>query len=541
VKKAALLSVFDRTGIVEFAKFLSAKGFLLLTTSGTGKALNEAGIENMAVEDYTGQKEILDGRVKTLHPKIHAGLLAKRYDPKHMAQLEADGIYPIDVVAVNLYPFIQSLQTDAAKDPTKMIDVIDVGGPTMIRAAAKNFKSIFAVIDPNDYAMAMELIGIASANPSAVELEFRRELAVKVFSRVADYDLQIAKYFSNVSYEAAGETVATHVDFDNNFQLGEVSGVALAQAQELRYGENPHQKAAFYQQVGVLDRGWRQLSGKELSYNNMLDFTAVLNLVRGFTADVSVAGIAATQPTAVIVKHLNPCGVASSYSLLESLKRAKRGDPRSHFGGVLAFNEPVTVEVANDIREDFAEIVVAPSFDAPALDILKKSKNLRIIEASMDAKKTIELRSVEGGFLMQQNDPRVSLASDARVVSQVRPSVAQLLDLQFAWTVCAHVKSNAITIVKDQMLLASGSGQMSRIDSVEVALHKAATHKHNLEGAVAASDAFFPFPDSVSTLAQAGIVAIIAPGGAKRDEDAIAEANKHNIALIFAEDRHFKH
>ena len=535
MKKAALLSVFDRTGVVEFAKFLSSKGYVLLTTSGTGKALNEAGIANTPVEDYTGQKEILDGRVKTLHPKIHAGLLAKRQDPKHMAQLEADGIYPIDVVAVNLYPFIQSLQTEAAEDPVKMIDVIDVGGPTMIRAAAKNFRSIFAMIDPGDYRRAMEIIEYESTDVSS-ELKFRCELAAKVFSRVADYDLQIAKYFSNVSFEAVGEASRVHVQRENNFQLGAVSGVALVQAQELRYGENPHQKAAFYRPVGSIDQGWRQLWGKELSYNNLLDFTAVLNLVRGFNAEPDPA-----TPTAVIVKHLNPCGVASSYTLLEALKRAKRGDPRSHFGGVLAFNGDVTVEVANDIREDFAEIVVAPSYDPAALEILKTSKNLRIIEASIKARNMIELRSVEGGYLMQQGDPGVSLVSNARVVSQVRPSAPQLLDLQFAWTVCAHVKSNAIVLAKDQMLLATGAGQMSRIDSVEVALLKSKIHQHNLEGAVAASDAFFPFPDSIATLAHAGITAIIAPGGAKRDNDAITEANKHNVALLFAEDRHFKH
>jgi phosphoribosylaminoimidazolecarboxamide formyltransferase/IMP cyclohydrolase len=385
----------------------------------------------------------------------------------------------------------------------------------------------------------MEMIGQESTEVNT-ELKFRCDLAVKVFSRVADYDLQIAKYFSNISFEAVGESSKVHVHSEDNFQLGGVSGVVLSQAQELRYGENPHQKAAFYRQVGNLNQSWRQLSGKELSYNNLLDFTAVLNLVRGFSAESSAESGPAT-PTAVIVKHLNPCGVASSYTLLEALKRAKRGDPRSHFGGVLAFNGCVTEDLANDIREDFAEIIVAPSYEPAALKILKTSKSLRIIEASIEPRNTIELRSVEGGYLMQQSDPGVSLVSSARVVSQVRPSAAQLLDLQFAWTVCAHVKSNAIVLVKDQMLLASGAGQMSRIDSVEVALLKSRTHDHNLQGAVAASDAFFPFPDSISTLADAGITAIIAPGGAKRDEDAIAEANKHNIALLFAEDRHFKH
>lgn len=519
MKKTALISVSDRTNLVDFARRLQRLGFNLLTTTGSGKFLAENGIVSESIEAYTGQLEILDGRVKTLHPKIHAGLLAKRDNQQHMKQLEQQGIDPISVVAVNLYPFIETAEKAGADDVERMVELIDIGGPTMIRAAAKNFKHIFAVIDPADYEHV-----IASLNNgelmSQESCALRRCLAVKVFSRLARYNLEIARYFAAAGDKAQG-----------NF--GPIGGEILQRAQSLRYGENPHQKAALYTPLASMQgRVWQQLHGKELSYNNLLDTDAALKFLWSVWDE---------EPTVAILKHLNPCGAARGKDLLAAVSRAKAGDPRSHFGGILVFNREVGLEVAEEVRKDFAEIVVAPSFAPAALEALRTSKNLRVIRVCGFQPAQYEMRSIEGGVLLQERDGGVSAVAQAELVTQRKPSEAELRDLQFAWMLCAHVKSNAIVLVNDGMLIGTGAGQMSRIDSVEVALSKAAAHGHVVKGAVAASDAFFPFADNIERLSQQGVVAAIAPRGAKRDDEIIAAAQKAGISLLFCADRHFRH
>ncbi len=527
MEKVALLSVSDRTGVVEFARVLHRKGYTLLATSGTAKLLTEQGIPSTAIEEYTKQPEILSGRVKTLHPRIHGGLLADLQNPEHERQLREQGIPPIEIAVINLYPFLQGVKGAAASELKKMVELIDIGGPTMIRAAAKNFRSVLPVIDPQDYAELsawVETHGTVRDLPEAKRFSYAR----KVFLQIAEYDLAIATYFGQVITEEQGSLKPQP---DNAF--GTIAGSVLVREQSLRYGENPHQKAAFYRELGKGGRSWTQLQGKELSYNNLLDFDAALRLIRACDGK---------RPAAAIIKHLNPCGVAYGESLVQALQKAKRSDPRSHFGGILAFNGTVTRAVAEEIREDFAELVVAPAIDADARAVLEKSKNLRVLTYDAQAVvATTELRSVEGGVLLQEVDRGVSSIREATVVSKRRPTTSEEADLQFAWLIAMAVRSNAIAIAKDEHILAVGGGQMSRIDSVEVALHKCRTHQHATVGAVAASDAFFPFPDSIETLAAAGIRAIIAPSGAKRDADAIAAADAHGVALLFASDRHFKH
>jgi len=534
-RKAALLSVSDRTGLADFAKVLQGAGFTLLATSGTTKFLSEQGIETLPIENYTGQKEILDGRVKTLHPKIHAGLLAKRDNPEHLQELETEEILPIDVAVVNLYPFVQNLSSQNVKNPTKMTELIDIGGPTMIRAAAKNFKFVLPVIDPADYAPVGEFLSGKKTYSKGEELDFRRKLSVKVFTKIAHYNLEIAKYLSHVSFSGTGAEIISVVDDADDFQMGETAGSVLTRVQTLRYGENPHQKAALYRDLSANEKSWEQLNGKDLSYNNLLDFDAALSLIRTLSGQ---------KPSVAIIKHLNPCGAACGETLLDALTRAKRSDPRSHFGGVLAFSEIVTADVAQAIKEDFAEIVLAPDFAPEAIALFAANKNLRVIKVpALGTAKSghYSTRVVEGGVLIQANDLKLSDVSEATQSSKRKPTATELEDLTFAWKVCAHAKSNAIVIVEGGTVLGVGAGQMSRIDSVELALSKAATHGHNVTGSVCASDAFFPFPDSVETLGKAGVTAIITPSGAKRDGDAVAAADGKNMALLFACDRHFRH
>ena len=522
LQKAALLSVSNRDGLIEFAKELKELGYVLLTTTGTAKHLETANIESTLIEDYTGQKEILDGRVKTLHPKIHAGLLAKRDKPDHMKQLEDDGILEISVVAVNLYPFVENLKSDKANDFEQMIELVDIGGPTMIRSASKNFKHIYTVIDPSDYPRVVEQIKKGKNDTEDVQLKC--DLAVKVFTQISNYNLQIAKYFSGVNL--------SDKDSENNLLMNPVNGSILEKTQDLRYGENPHQKAVYYSMCNDDSKSWEQLSGKELSYNNFLDFDATARIIKSMPTD---------NPAAVIVKHLNPCGASVNDSLVKALENAKKGDPRSHFGGIIALNRKVDVDTANEVVKDFAEIVLAPDFEDESLEVLKKKKNLRIIKVSLDSQTDYEMRSCAGGVLVQQCDNQISSVEDAELVSKRALEGNEKTDLGFAWNLCQHVKSNAIVLVKDNMLLTSGAGQMSRIDSVEIAINKAKTHDHDLTGAVAASDAFFPFPDNVEVLAAAGIKAIIVTGGAMQDEKVIKAANDAGISLMFTADRHFRH
>jgi len=517
MQKAALLSVSDKTGLVDFARGLEQLGFVLLSTSGTLKALQDAGVAVQSVEDYTGQEEILDGRVKTLHPKIHAGILARGDDSSHQAQLADHQILPIALVVVNLYPFIQTL--DEARRSggdcslARMVEKIDIGGPTMIRAAAKNHSSVIPVIDPADYGWVLGEL----KNGGEISAEKRKGLAAKVFTAMAGYDLAIAEYLTE------GELG----------ELSQVVGVVGRQLQPLRYGENPQQRAGLYGKVNERRAiPWRQLHGKELSYNNLLDVDSAISLLATFRED---------RPTVAILKHLNPCGVASGVTLRDALKRAKACDPRSHFGGIVCFNGEVGAEEAASVQEDFAEIVVAPGFSPEALAILQQKKALRVVVVDREWVAGLELRTAAGVLLVQEPDSALLLISPESCVSTNRASDIEMADLLFAWKVCRQVKSNAIVVAHREMTVGVGAGQMSRVDSVEVALMKADRHGHSLAGAVAASDAFFPFPDSVELLAERGVVAIVSPKGARRDEEVIAVCNRRGVALYLVEDRHFRH
>lgn len=527
MEKMALLSVSDQTGLVDFAQSLHRGGYTLLATSGTGKALAAAKIPYMSVESYTGLAELLDGRVKTLHPKIHGGILARRDLAKHAEQLQQESIAPIDVVVVNLYPFTKYLDSERAGSPEEMTELVDVGGPTMIRAAAKNHRFVLPVIDPADYSRVTELLSRGGAEP--FPLEFRRELAAKVFTSLSLYDGAIGRYFSELG--RAADTTEASDAFPAQVSL------ALTKDSDLRYGENPHQSAAVYRakssSLPMLGGAtWRQLGGKELSYNNMLDLDAGLRLL----ADLPTA-----LPTVAILKHLNPCGVASAPSVSAAIERAKQCDPRSHFGGILVANCEVDKQAAEEIRGDFAEIVVAPSYSPEALEVLRTSKNLRILEVSVGRLSGFEVRTVAGSVLIQEPDVSRSAISDNERVTSRKPTDDELADLDMAWRVCGHVKSNAIVLVRGGLLIGVGAGQMSRIDSIELALRKAKMHGHLLNGAVAASDAFFPFPDSIEALEAEGVSCVVAPAGARRDDEVKAVASAKNISLFFVADRHFRH
>jgi phosphoribosylaminoimidazolecarboxamide formyltransferase/IMP cyclohydrolase len=526
MQKMALLSVSDQTGLVEFARALVDSGYTLLATSGTGKALAGEKVPYTSVESYTGLAELLDGRVKTLHPKIHGGILARRDSTHHVEQLQRESIAPIDLVAVNLYPFTKYLESDRAGNPDEMTELVDVGGPTMIRAAAKNHRFVLPVIDPSDYPKVIELLARGGADP--FPLEFRRGLAAKVFTALSAYDGAIGGYFASV-----GSSVATSITADFPASIS----VSLKKDADLRYGENPHQRAAVYRvshsSVPTL-RGssWRQLGGKELSYNNMLDFDAGLRLL---------ADLPTSQPTVAILKHLNPCGVASADSVGSAIERAKQCDPRSHFGGILVSNCEIDREAAEEIRGDFAEIIVAPSYSSEALDVLRTSKTLRILEVQIEQLAGYELRTVAGSVLLQDPDVARSNVTDTARVTPRQATDDELADLDLAWRICGHVKSNAIVLVRGGLLIGVGAGQMSRIDSIELAIRKAKLHGHLLSGAVAASDAFFPFPDSIEALAAEGVSCVIAPAGARRDDEVKATATAKNVSLFFVEDRHFRH
>lgn len=527
MKKFALLSVSDRTGLAELAAELVASGYTLLATSGTGKALDEAQVPWTSVESYTGLAELLDGRVKTLHPKIHGGILARRDLASHLSQMKEAEIAPIDVVVVNLYPFTKYLESERAQSPSEMTELVDVGGPTMIRAAAKNHAYVLPLIDPSDYPEVIAALRVAAGKGDPFPLETRRRLAAKVFTELSRYDGSIGRYFANLVSDEGGATE----------ELPASCSVTLSKVTELRYGENPHQRAALYsprsKEVTLFSGPkWEQLGGKELSYNNMLDLDAGLRLLSDLPSDrISVA----------ILKHLNPCGVATGRTLTDALKRAKECDPRSHFGGVLVCNHEVDRSAAEEVRGDFAELLLAPSFAPDALEVLQTSKNLRILKVDVSTLKGYDLRTVAGGVLVQQPDINRSRIAHASLVSNRQPSVDELADLELAWRIVGHVKSNAIVLVRDGLLIGVGAGQMSRIDSVELAIRKAKLHGHLLNDAVAASDAFFPFPDSVETLAAEGITCIVAPAGARRDDEVKSIANAKNLSLFFASDRHFRH
>ena len=518
----ALLSVFDKTGIAEFARRLSALNIEILSTGGTAKLLREQGLTVKDVSEFTGWPEMLGGRVKTLHPKVHGGLLYRRNHADDRKQAREHGIAPIDLVVVNLYPF----EATAAKGyltAEELIENIDIGGPTMLRSAAKNFESVTVVTDPADYGrVAQEL-----EEKRDTTLPLRVELARKVFAATSRYDGLIA-----TELERLGVT-GQAMEVNARAILPERVHVSLRKQKELRYGENPHQWAALYVPAGRAPEGLaaaKQLQGKELSYNNYVDLEAARSLVAEFE-----------RPAAVIIKHNNPCGAAQQSSLLDAYTKAHACDPLSAFGGVLAFNHIVDAVTAEAVSRLFVECIVAPGFADEAKDIFAAKKNLRLLElpqGGLDHDKELQLKRILGGVLVQQPDLGSLKGKELRVVTKREPSEAELADLRFAWKICKHVKSNAIVFAKEGATLGVGAGQMSRVDSVKLAVVKA---QQSLQGSAVASDAFFPFPDGVEEAAKAGATAVIQPGGSVKDPDVIATADRLGLAMVFTSMRHFLH
>ncbi len=505
--KRALISVYDKTGLVEFAKFLQLIHVEIISSGGTAKFLKENGISVKTVEEITGFPEMLDGRVKTLHPKIHGAILADRTKPDHLEQLRQNGVEPIDMVVVNLYPF-EKVYLDNAADE-EIIENIDIGGPTLIRAAAKNHKNVVVVCSPKDY----KLIADEIQKYGEIRPETRLKLAQKAFELTAFYDSLVSRYLREKTKDL----------FPEHLTIG------FRRHQILRYGENPHQSAASY--VDIQTEGTvmhaEQLWGKELSFNNIADADAALTIVNEFS-----------EPCAVGVKHTNPCGVACGENLLDAYLKMYNADPISVFGGIVAFNRPVDKETAERMSAIFLEVVIAPDYDQEALNVLTKKKNLRILR--LKSKRAnfneLDLRKVSGGLLVQTRD---SIDYDElRCVTARKPTEKEMRDLLFAWKVVKHVKSNAIVVAKDMVTLAIGAGQVNRLWPTEHCVRYAG---ERAKGAVLASDAFFPFVDAVEVAARAGITAIIQPGGSIRDEEVIQLADRYNIAMVFTGTRHFKH
>jgi phosphoribosylaminoimidazolecarboxamide formyltransferase/IMP cyclohydrolase len=516
----ALLSVFDKTGVVDFARQLGALGIELVSTGGTARLLREAGLAVRDVAELTGWPEMLGGRVKTLHPKVHGGILYRRGLDADRAEAAQHGIVPIDLVVVNLYPF-EATAAKTGLTAEELIENIDIGGPTMLRSAAKNFESVAVVCDPADYArVAAEL-----ARSRELSLDMRLELARKVFAATSRYDGMIATELERLSARAGHLALGARPELPQRLHL------ALERAEGLRYGENPHQKAALYVPAGRVPvglAGARQLQGKKLSYNNLVDLDAAWRLVAEFQ-----------QPAAAIIKHNNPCGCAEQHSLHEAYLRALACDPVSTYGGVIAFNRPLDAATAEELAKLFVECVAAPGYDPAALKHLAAKKNLRLMEmpATRDDS-ALELKRISGGVLVQDPDVRQLATSDLRVVSKRAPSDEEVRAMLFAWKVCKHVKSNAIVFARPGQAVGIGAGQMSRVDSVKIAVMKA---QQALAGTVVASDAFFPFPDGVEEAARAGATAVIEPGGSVRDAEVIAAADRAGMAMVFCGVRHFRH
>ncbi|GLH65476.1 bifunctional phosphoribosylaminoimidazolecarboxamide formyltransferase/IMP cyclohydrolase [Parageobacillus sp. G301] len=509
--KRALLSVSNKEGIVSLAKQLVELGVEIISTGGTKKTLEEAGVPVVGISDVTGFPEILDGRVKTLHPMIHGGLLAIRDNERHQSELREHHITPIDLVVVNLYPFQQTI---AKSDVTfaEAIENIDIGGPTMLRAAAKNHQYVTVVVDPADYDTVVQEL----KEHGDVSAETKLKLAAKVFRHTAAYDAMIAEYLTNKTGEEYPESLT----------------ITFEKKQALRYGENPHQTAAFYKKplgASFSIAQAMQLHGKELSYNNINDANAALQIVKEFT-----------EPAAVAVKHMNPCGVGVGATIYEAFTKAYEADPTSIFGGIIALNREVDKETAEKMHEIFLEIVIAPSFSKEALDILTQKKNIRLLTVDFTAPNTKEklLVSVQGGLLVQETDTHTLDDAEIKVVTKREPTEQEWEALRFAWKVVKHVKSNAIVLAKDGMTIGVGAGQMNRVGAAKIAIEQAG---EKAKGAVLASDAFFPMDDTVEAAAKAGITAIIQPGGSIRDADSIKKADEYGIAMVFTGIRHFKH
>ena len=525
--KRALLSVSDKTGIVEFAAALHEAGVELLSTGGTAKLLADKGLPVIEVSNYTGHPEIMDGRVKTLHPKIHGGILARRGTDE--AVMAENNIGPIDLVAVNLYPFAATV---AKEDCTleDAIENIDIGGPTMVRAAAKNHKDVTIVVNAADYP---RILSEMQGNEGSLTYNTRFDLAIKAFEHTAEYDGMIANYFGARldSTDCADDCEHEHSEFPRTYNI------QVSKKQDLRYGENSHQSAAFYVENDIQEASVAtatQLNGKELSFNNIADTDAALECVKEFD-----------EPACVIVKHANPCGVALGENILEAYDRAFKTDPTSAFGGIIAFNRELDATTAQAIIDrQFVEVIIAPSVSQAATDIVATKKNVRLLVCGDWAGQLTEgydFKRVNGGLLIQERDFGMVDMEDLKVVSKVQPTEAQLRDLMFCWKVAKYVKSNAIVYCKDSMTIGVGAGQMSRVYSAKIAGIKAADEDLEVAGSVMASDAFFPFRDGIDAAAAAGIKAVIQPGGSMRDDEVIAAADEHGIAMVFTGMRHFRH
>lgn len=507
--KNALISVSDKTGVVEFGRGLVELGVTIYSTGGTFKALQQAGVAVRSVEELTQFPEMMDGRVKTLHPMVHGGILAIRDNEAHQKAMADYGIQPLDLVVVNLYPFRETIAKDGVT-LEEAIENIDIGGPTMVRSAAKNNAFVGIVVNPNRYNEVLARL----RQDGDLGRDFRLVLAQEAFAHTAAYDVAIANYFS----ERLGQT-----PFPAEYLQ------AYEKVADLRYGENPHQKAAFYKEIGHANGmgAMKQLHGKELSYNNIVDMEAAWNMVWEFT-----------EPAACIIKHTNPCGAAIGSDLHEAYVKAYEADSVSAFGGIVALNREVDAATATEMSKIFLEVIMAPSFDGEALQILEAKKNIRLVELEKPKSNQVAVKKVSGGLLVQTEDDLIEEETTYTVVTKVQPTKEQWDALRFAWKLVKHVKSNAILIAKDNRTLGVGAGQMNRVGSAKIALEEAGAEA---KGAVLASDAFFPFGDTVATAAEHGIAAIIQPGGSIRDEESIANADKAGIAMVFTHVRHFKH
>ena len=513
MKKRAIISVSDKTGVVDFARELAALDYEIVSTGGTFKTIQEAGIPATYVTEVTGFPEILGGRVKTLHPFVHGGILAMR-TPEHLAQLEDLGIVPIDLVVVNLYPFRQTI---AKPDVTlaDAIENIDIGGPTMVRAAAKNNKYVAIVVNPERYGMIIDMLKAKGE----IDEKTRLELAAEAFTHTAEYDSFISNYLKD------------QTGFGEKFP--ETMILAGEKIQDMRYGENPHQGAAFYRSLGakgICVATAKQLHGKELSYNNIVDLNAALELVKEFA-----------QPAAVVIKHTNPCGTSVGEDICDAYEKAYACDSVSAFGGIVGLNRTVDAATATEMSKTFLEAVIAPEFTPEALEILTKKANIRLLATGAFAGTSyngLDIKRVNGGFLLQDADNGEEDSSTWQVVTDTQPTPEQMEELAFAWRVVKHVKSNAIVVAKDKQAIGVGAGQMNRVGSANIAFAQAG---EKANGAVLASDAFFPFRDTIDQAAKAGIKAIVQPGGSIRDEESIQAANEHGIAMVFTGTRHFRH
>lgn len=519
--KQALISVSDKTGVLEFARELSALGVKLLSTGGTAKLLAENGLAVTEVADYTGFPEMLDGRVKTLHPKVHGGILARRDFPEHVAALKQHGIPTIDMVVVNLYPFQQTV-AKAECSLEDAIENIDIGGPTMLRSSAKNHKDVTVIVDPSDYTV---VLAEMKANNNVVSYDTKFTLAKKVFAHTAQYDGAITNYLTSLGEDKAHTTRSAYPQTLN---------LHFDKVQEMRYGENPHQSAAFYRDLKAVDgalANYKQLQGKELSYNNIADSDAAWECVKSFK-----------ESACVIVKHANPCGVALAPTPFDAYSKALQTDPTSAFGGIIAFNRELDGKAAEIVAKQFVEVLIAPSFTAEAKAIFSAKQNVRLLEIALGNEvNQYDVKRVGGGLLVQAPDAKNVLQEELRVVSKLQPTPQQMADMMFAWRVAKYVKSNAIVFCGNGMTLGVGAGQMSRIDSARIASIKAQNAGLSLVGSAVASDAFFPFRDGLDVVVDAGATCVIHPGGSMRDQEVIDAADERGVVMVYTGTRHFRH